>query len=418
MADHDVFLSYDTWDKEEACRLASLLRERGLNVWLDQGYLLPGSAWQPSLEAAKARSVLVLIGSGGADSWQHSEMRFFLQRFPGQGFTVIPVLLPGAPKELHLPSFLAFIVGVDFRNGISHEGLDRLVEGLLSNKAFAIPATVPSHSALKSFLLSFIILIYLALAVYVIRGLDPFSNAVFPNDEPPTPTSPSYNQAMDDELRQAWADLKEGRIAYDPKPSMSQGKAEEVTARIALEMKTPITKGLKGKPWVERLRTSGSMSAYLDGAPEEFEILARSSTRQAIVGPYTEWVWEVTPLRPGEYNLNLRVVARIRLSNQESEEKDVIVKRARIVVVVEPPWAIKRFIVVNWQWLLGSPLVLGVLAWLIAKRKSWPRKRKPIGFADQGLPTQPGRTRARKSSLLRRIKYKLTASTKRPRAKG
>jgi len=178
---------------------------------------------------------------------------------------------------------------------------------------------------------------------------------------------------MDEELRQAWAEMKEGLIAYNPTSSMRQGHAEEVIVRIMREPLANPAEGFREAPAVERLRTSGSMSARLEGDPDEFRITPISSAQQALVGPHTDWIWTVMPLKAGDRSLYLHVAARIYLSNGENGAKDVLVKSAKIRVEVDSVWFAANLAKEHWQYILASPILLGLISWIYSK---WPRKNK------------------------------------------
>ncbi len=195
---------------------------------------------------------------------------------------------------------------------------------------------------------------------------------------PPSPCS--FNSKMDEELRNAWEELDEGSIAYEPKRCMRQGQTEEVKVRITQHGNVDLSAKLPNVFWIEQLKVSGTMAAYLEGQPDEFEIRSLSSTQQALVGSYSEWIWLVTPIKSGLRSLNLLVVAKIRLSNREVETKDVLVKATTIEVEVDRTWATRRFFQDNWEWFLGSPIVLGLMAWVVAKLRRIRRKRRRMGF--------------------------------------
>jgi hypothetical protein len=46
----DVFLSHNSKDKPHVRQLGVALKNRGLNVWLDEWELVPGRPWQEALE--------------------------------------------------------------------------------------------------------------------------------------------------------------------------------------------------------------------------------------------------------------------------------------------------------------------------------------------------------------------------------
>lgn len=132
----DVFLSHNTKDKPAVRELAEALRDRGLEVWLDEWELVPGQPWQEALEEVieTCRSSAVLVGKDGLGPWQDAEMRGCLSEFVTRNLPVIPVLLPGAPEAPRLPFFLKRFTWVDLREGMTQEGIDRLLWGATGRK--------------------------------------------------------------------------------------------------------------------------------------------------------------------------------------------------------------------------------------------------------------------------------------------
>jgi WD40 repeat protein len=113
----DLFLSYHWRDREPVEALARVLRDRGLSVFLDRWYLVPGQPWPQELEEtlSACRAVAVCLGPGPMGPWQQRETNFALDRQARQpGFPVIPILLPGAEPAL---GFLSQNTWVDLREG-------------------------------------------------------------------------------------------------------------------------------------------------------------------------------------------------------------------------------------------------------------------------------------------------------------
>lgn len=148
----DVFLSHNSRDKPAVEEIAARLRDRDLRVWLDKDELRPGLPWQEGLEAGvrASRSVAVFVGKDGVGPWQAPEMRAFLARAAREGIPVIPVLLPGCPESPQLSLFLEAMTWVDLRQGLTGEGLGRLVWGITGTKsggAGAVPTAAPGAGA-------------------------------------------------------------------------------------------------------------------------------------------------------------------------------------------------------------------------------------------------------------------------------
>lgn len=75
-----------------------------------------------------------MVGKSGCGRWEQPEYEAALSEFVNRGLPVIPVLLPGVPKKPKLPLFLTGFTWVDFRGGITEEGLDRLEWGITGRK--------------------------------------------------------------------------------------------------------------------------------------------------------------------------------------------------------------------------------------------------------------------------------------------
>jgi hypothetical protein len=132
----DVFLSHNSTDKVTVRRLAKVLSDRGLVVWLDEWELVPGRPWQEAIEEIirTTRSTAVLVGQDGVGPWEDREMRACLSEFVQRGIAVIPVLLPGARVQPNLPVLLKQHTWVDLRGGLRKAGVDRLLWGITGKK--------------------------------------------------------------------------------------------------------------------------------------------------------------------------------------------------------------------------------------------------------------------------------------------
>ncbi len=132
----DVFLSHNSKDKPAVRQLAQAIKDRGLNVWLDEWELVPGRPWQEALEEIirTARSAAVLVGADGLGPWEIPEMRACLSEFVDRDMPVIPVLMPGTPTKPILPLFLKQFTWVDLRSGLTKDGLDQLEWGITGKK--------------------------------------------------------------------------------------------------------------------------------------------------------------------------------------------------------------------------------------------------------------------------------------------
>jgi TIR domain len=132
----DVFLSHAHGDKPMVRELKRHLVEVPLRVWLDEDELRPGVRWQDQLEAAikNSSSVVVTIGPDGEGPWEKEEIRAAVDLAVKDGRPVIPVLLPGAPESPDLHLFLRGRTWVDMRQGITPQGVGKLVFGITGIK--------------------------------------------------------------------------------------------------------------------------------------------------------------------------------------------------------------------------------------------------------------------------------------------
>ncbi|MEO8496155.1 MAG: toll/interleukin-1 receptor domain-containing protein [Planctomycetota bacterium] len=133
----DVFLSHNSADKPSVRALAEELRNRGLRVWFDEWELVPGKPWQEAIEEVLGtiRAAAVFVGQEGIGPWHNREMRACLSELVERGLPVIPVLLPGRQRTPDLPIFLKQVTWVDFRDGITEEGMTRLLWGITGQKS-------------------------------------------------------------------------------------------------------------------------------------------------------------------------------------------------------------------------------------------------------------------------------------------
>ncbi|MGB0383779.1 MAG: TIR domain-containing protein, partial [Ardenticatenaceae bacterium] len=131
--EYDVFLSYATSDQGAVERLARRLEEEGLRPFFDQWYLIPGEPWEDTRQQAlrQSRSCALLIGPSG---WQAGQLWPTIEaRAESDRWRVIPVLLPGAPRDAldALPTWLADTAWVEFGSHLDEETpFYRLVAGI------------------------------------------------------------------------------------------------------------------------------------------------------------------------------------------------------------------------------------------------------------------------------------------------
>jgi uncharacterized membrane protein len=130
----EVFISYSRADQEFVLKLAKDMRQRGVDLWLDQLDLKPGGRWDDQIQAAlqKCTYLLVVLSPTSVKSQNvKDEIGFAID----EGDTVIPILYQPTAVPLRLRRFQ----WVDFR-GDYEKALKKLVGLLPSSGA---PASTP-----------------------------------------------------------------------------------------------------------------------------------------------------------------------------------------------------------------------------------------------------------------------------------
>ena len=156
MAQFDIFLAHNGADKALVREIAAALKERGINYWLDEEQIPPGTRWQDELQKAIAdvKSAAIFIGPQGLGRWQQMELQTITSQFVEKGCPVIPVLLPGIDQ---IPEELIFLRTFHFVRFVSQldetDVLDKLVWGITGQKpdeSSHNPARIESYRKSRS----------------------------------------------------------------------------------------------------------------------------------------------------------------------------------------------------------------------------------------------------------------------------
>ena len=97
---YDIFLSHNSRDKPVVERIATKLKQAGLEPWLDKWCLTPGGKWQEELAAGlRASSACAFcVGPNGVGDWASEELNVALDRAAkDRSFRLFLVLLPAVP---------------------------------------------------------------------------------------------------------------------------------------------------------------------------------------------------------------------------------------------------------------------------------------------------------------------------------
>ncbi|NJK80676.1 MAG: hypothetical protein HC914_12550 [Chloroflexaceae bacterium] len=187
--------------------------------------------------------------------------------------------------------------------------------------------------------------------------LEPVATANPAAGDEPEDMAPEEPLSIADVAAQALNNLDPGIVVYNPPVAMSAGQAERVELRITREIPNvealnepafaepaaAITETLSGAgtPRFEDIKVNTYMRVQLIGRDFDIEAL---TPQDQLVGErdFSEWVWNVTPLKSGELKLNLSITARVRVDDYE-EFKNLVVRDETIYVAVNPAYTLATF---------------------------------------------------------------------------
>jgi WD40 repeat protein len=115
--EYDVFLCYNSADRDTVVEISEKLNERSIRPWLDVAVLRPGDVWMKEIETviAKVKCAVVFIGPRQLGESQEIEMRGLVRRFVDHSVRVIPAILRGAEIGPQWSLYLDDFHRVDFR---------------------------------------------------------------------------------------------------------------------------------------------------------------------------------------------------------------------------------------------------------------------------------------------------------------
>jgi KAP family P-loop domain/TIR domain len=131
---YDVFVSYTRASEEsrrDVLQIVEAISKEGIRTFIDD-QIQPGESWADTINEtlSSAGTLLYCISQDTSSSqWQTRELSVMASR---QNIRIIPILLPGSGLE-DVPTDLREVQWLDFREGISSEGLNRLIAALRSS---------------------------------------------------------------------------------------------------------------------------------------------------------------------------------------------------------------------------------------------------------------------------------------------
>jgi uncharacterized protein YjbI with pentapeptide repeats len=174
-------------------------------------------------------------------------------------------------------------------------------------------------------------------------------------------------------IEEEWEEASKGIVLFNCPKQMKQGETERVESRISQALNERIRIGLKGKgvPDFKEIKIFSIMSAELHN--REFNIKELSPRVQITqVDEYTQWSWEITPLKNGKHILNLSISAIIPIPGTDNLQKQLPLLEWPVEVNINRTYIIRNFLGANWQWLIsfviGTLFGSGVYLWILEHR--------------------------------------------------
>ncbi|HRW09570.1 MAG TPA: SUMF1/EgtB/PvdO family nonheme iron enzyme [Caldilineaceae bacterium] len=138
-----VFVCYARADEEFAVPLVTKLKARCVPIWIDVWDILPSEDWDIAIENAldTCAYFLIILSPAATDSREvRGELRFALN----EGKPIVPILY----QDCRIPRQLLNVNYLDFRDGISDAGLERVLLAL--GAVVATPATESTEAAVAA----------------------------------------------------------------------------------------------------------------------------------------------------------------------------------------------------------------------------------------------------------------------------
>ena len=149
-------------------------------------------------------------------------------------------------------------------------------------------------------------------------------------------------------------------------------KEKNKTILIVGDRNIPISDDDNSLVNIEKISISPIMSANLIVSKNSFRIDILSTEYQNISERgYTEWAWNIIPLKGGDNLLKLNVKIRVK-EDGESYYKDIVVFDRKIKVKSNIKFSIITWFSEHWQWLFGF-ILIPLIKWLYDE---WKKKKE------------------------------------------
>lgn len=150
-----------------------------------------------------------------------------------------------------------------------------------------------------------------------------------------------------------------GQILYSVPDTMQVAKNYRVVVRISsCQKNVEIQENISGRVVKKSIKTSARMEVELvDPDGDAFLIKPITKQKQVVDSSYTEWIWNVSPKKPGDNKLDLVVSIIIDDDVKQTVLSDRIWVRSNTSAVV------KKFWYENWRWSFEK-ILIPLVAWI------------------------------------------------------
>ncbi|GAK59635.1 hypothetical protein U27_06620 [Candidatus Vecturithrix granuli] len=131
----NVFLSYNSKDRDEVKDIAKQLKDRGIKYWIDIKEIPPGRSIVDEIGNAMSTcaTCAIFIGKNGLGEWQQTEIRNAIRRYSEERNPVIPILLRGIERD-QIPEGFDFLKNMNIVKCEDENMIDRLIWGITGKK--------------------------------------------------------------------------------------------------------------------------------------------------------------------------------------------------------------------------------------------------------------------------------------------
>lgn len=186
-------------------------------------------------------------------------------------------------------------------------------------------------------------------------------------------------------IKAVWDILPKGIITFNSPKEMHQGVKERVEVRVSKNisgLSEFLMMRLKSRderePPYEEIKIAPQMTVELLGDEKNFEIKPLFTiSKQAFVGDYIQWEWDVIPLKSGNQTLFLCIYAVIEIPDYPEKYVKLPVMEKEIYVNIDYGYVASSFIFQEWKWILSA--ITGLVGYYIGRRR--PRTTSPSPIA-------------------------------------